>query len=88
MNEMNEKYLARMLEGAENGIQQVDMAIDQLEKQREEMVAQREDMVTAVDEIRGLLGLEGEGDLDEVTEMVEGLDDASETSEEESSEEG
>ena len=71
MDEITEKYLARMLEGAENGIKQVDVAMQQLEQQRAAMIEQREDMVASSAELRGLLGLDEEEALDEVTEMVE-----------------
>ena len=60
MNELNEKYLARMLEGAEQGLDQVDMAIKQIEEQMVKMVEQREEMVVAVQELKDLLGLKGE----------------------------
>jgi len=30
MNKLNEKYLARMLEGAEQGLDQVEMAMEQI----------------------------------------------------------
>ena len=60
MNELNEKYLARMLEGAEQGLNQVDMAIEQIDEQLAKMQDQREEMVEAVMELKGLLGLEEE----------------------------
>jgi len=60
MNKINEKYLARMLEGAEQGLDQVDMAIKQIEDQMEKMAEQREEMVTAVTELKDLLGLKEE----------------------------
>jgi|TARA_A100000172_G_scaffold73170_1_gene54612 chorismate mutase len=66
MNELNEKYLARMLEGAEQGLDQVDTAVEQINGQLEAMMEQREEMVTAVAELKELLGLE-----DEVTEDAE-----------------
>ena len=75
MDEITEKYLARMLEGAENGIKQVDVAMQQLEQQRAAMIEQREDMVASSAELRGLLGLDEEEALDEVTEMVEETSD-------------
>ena len=71
MDELTEKYLARMLEGAENGIKQVDVAMEQLEQQKAAMVDQRDDMVASSAELRDLLGLSEEEGLDEVTEMVE-----------------
>jgi hypothetical protein len=60
MNEMNEKYLARMLEGAEQGLDQVEMAIQQINDQLGKMEDQREEMNTAVMELKELLGLEEE----------------------------
>jgi len=60
MNKINEKYLARMLEGAEQGLDQVDMAIKQIEDQMGKMAEQREEMVTAVTELKDLLGLKEE----------------------------
>ena len=60
MNKLNEKYLARMLEGAEQGLEQVDTAVEQINVQLEGMMEQREEMVTAVAELKDLLGLEEE----------------------------
>ena len=66
MKELTEKYLARMLEGAEQGLDQVDTAVEQINGQLEAMMEQREEMVTAVAELKDLLGLK-----DEVTEDAE-----------------
>ena len=60
MNEINEKYLARMLEGAEQGLNQVEMAIEQIHDQLGKMEDQREEMEEAVRELKDLLGLEDE----------------------------
>jgi uncharacterized protein (DUF885 family) len=60
MSEVTEKYLARMLEGAEQGLIQVDAAIEQINDQLAKMHDQREEMTTAVVELKGLLGLEEE----------------------------
>ena len=60
MNEVNEKYLSRMLEGAEQGLEQVDMAMKQIKDQLSTMEDQREDMVTAVLVLKDLLGLNEE----------------------------
>ena len=57
---MNEKYLARMLEGAEQGLDQVEMAIEQIKDQLGKMEDQRDEMNTAVMELKELLGLEEE----------------------------
>ena len=63
-----------MLEGAEQGLAQMDMAQEQINGQLEAMVEQRTEMVTAIEELRELLGLEEEEALDEVTEAVESSD--------------
>jgi len=60
MNELNEKYLARMLEGAESGLDQVEMAIEQINDQLSKMEGQREEMEEAVLELKDLLGLDEE----------------------------
>ena len=60
MNEINEKYLARMLEGAEQGLDQVDQAVQQINTQLGNMEEQREEMEEAVRELKGLLGLDEE----------------------------
>ncbi len=60
MNEINEKYLARMLEGAEQGLNQVEMAIEQIHDQLGKMEDQRDEMEEAVRELKELLGLEDE----------------------------
>jgi len=70
MNEINEKYLARMLEGAEMGLKQVDQQLEQLNSQLTAMTDQREEMVTAASELRELLGLEEEEVVEETPETV------------------
>ena len=60
MNEITEKYLARMLEGAEQGLSQLYMAVQQINGQLENMADQREEMEEAVRELKELLGLEDE----------------------------
>ena len=70
MNELNEKYLARMLEGAEQGLEQVDNAVEQIKAQMDQMMAQREEMVTAVSELKDLLGLDEEVEAPKL--LVEG----------------
>jgi chorismate mutase len=71
MNELNEKYLARMLEGAEQGLEQVDTAVEQINAQLEGMMEQRQEMVTAVAELKDLLGLEEEPEKEETEESGE-----------------
>ena len=60
MNDITEKYLARILEGAEQGLTQVEMAIEQINDQLAKMHDQRDEMSTAVTELKDLLGLEEE----------------------------
>jgi cell division protein ZapA (FtsZ GTPase activity inhibitor) len=60
MNELTEKYLARMLEGAEQGLEQIDTAVEQINTQMESMMEQRQEMMTAINELKDLLGLEDE----------------------------
>jgi len=60
MDEMTEKYLSRMLEGAEGGLKQVEAAIESADQQREMMQEQKDEMVTAIAELKDLLGLEEE----------------------------
>mgnify|MGYP003627921546 FL=1 len=57
MTEITEKYLARMLEGAEQGLAQVEGAITQINDQLVKMHDQRDEMNTAVTELKDLLGL-------------------------------
>ena len=49
-----------MLEGAEQGITQIDQQIDQLNTQLTAMTEQRQDMVTAISELKVLLKLDEE----------------------------
>ena len=49
-----------MLEGAEQGLSQLDMAVEQINGQLENMADQREEMEEAVRELKELLGLDEE----------------------------
>jgi len=60
MNELTEKYLARMLEGAESGLGQVDATMEQINAQIKNMEEQREEMVNAIADLKSILGLEDE----------------------------
>jgi len=60
MDKLTEKYLARMLEGAENGLSQMETALEQVNGQLEQMEEQRQEMTTAVEELKELLGLSEE----------------------------
>tara|TARA_R110002020_G_scaffold281534_4_gene497218 strand:- start:5 stop:238 length:234 start_codon:yes stop_codon:yes gene_type:complete len=62
MNELTEKYLARMLEGAEAGLAQLDGTLEQINAQLSNMEEQRDEMVTAIADLKSLLGLEEEGE--------------------------
>jgi len=56
MNDINEKYLIRMLDGAKSGLQQVTDAIGAVHQQLEQMQQQKEEMEEAVAELSELLG--------------------------------
>jgi len=71
MNELNEKYLSRMLEGAEQGLAQVDTAVEQINTQLEGMMEQKEEMITAVAELKDLLGLDEEATDEEAEDNGE-----------------
>ena len=62
MDKVTEKYLAKMLEGVENGLSQVETALEQVNSQLDAMEAQRQEMTTAVFELKELLGLSEEDD--------------------------
>ena len=57
MDELNKKYLTRMLEGVESNLTQIDGAFEQAEGHLSQMREQREEMITAKAEIRSLLGM-------------------------------
>ena len=65
MTEVTEKYLARMLEGAEQGLEQVEGAIAQINDQLVKMHDQRDEMNIAVTELKDLLGLTEEGEKED-----------------------
>ena len=64
MSEVTKKYLARMLEGAEQGLEQVNAAMPQITAQLESMEEQKKEMKTAVAELKDLLGLTEEEEKD------------------------
>jgi hypothetical protein len=65
IDDINEKYLSRVLESATNGLEQAEEALRQLEAQRESVVAQKEEMEDAVSELTELLGLNEKDESDE-----------------------
>ena len=71
MNEIIEKYLAKMLEGAEQGLSQVEMALQQMEEQQRGLDAQRGEVIIAIKELKDLLGLEEEEEEEEEEEDAE-----------------
>jgi hypothetical protein len=64
MNDVTKKYLARVLEGAEQGLEQVNAAMPQITAQLESMEEQKKEMKTAVAELKDLLGLTEEEEKD------------------------
>ena len=57
MNDINEKYLSRVLESASEGLVQATAALEQLKEQTASVTAQREEMEDAVKELKDLLGI-------------------------------
>jgi len=57
---MQEKYLAQMLEGAEQGLEQMTNALQQIEAQRENVMKRKKELETIVCDLKMLLGLQGE----------------------------
>ena len=57
---MQEKYLAQMLEGAEQGLEQMENALKQIEAQRENVMKRKKELETIVCDLKMLLGLQGE----------------------------
>lgn len=54
---MQEKYLAQMLEGAEQGLNQMETALEQIKAQQENITKRRDELKTVVIDLRKLLGL-------------------------------
>ena len=65
IDDINEKYLSRVLESATNGLEQAEEALRQLDAQRESVVAQKEEMEDDVSELTELLGLNEKDESDE-----------------------
>ena len=57
---MQEKYLAQMLEGAEQGLEQMENALKQIEAQRETVMKRKKELETVICDLKMLLGLQGE----------------------------
>lgn len=54
---MQEKYLAQMLEGAEQGLNQMETALEQIKAQQENITKRRDELKTIVIDLRKILGL-------------------------------
>ena len=79
MDKNTEKFLAKMVEGYELNMPQIDDAITQLTdqvknmtEQLDKMEAQRSTMVVELVELKELLGLEGEIPNDPAIKLVKG----------------
>jgi len=57
---MQEKYLAQMLEGAEQGIEQMTTALQQIEAQRDNVIKRKTELEKVAADLKILLGLQGE----------------------------
>jgi F0F1-type ATP synthase membrane subunit b/b' len=55
-----DKFLAQMLEGAEQGIKQMDNALSQIDAQRENIINRRNELVDTANELKVMLGLTDE----------------------------
>jgi hypothetical protein len=65
MTNVQDKYLAQMLEGYEKGLTNIDEFIEQHETQIEEAKTRRAEIVASVDELKSLLNLSEEVDAAE-----------------------
>lgn len=57
---MQEKYLAQMLEGAEQGIEQMTTALQQIEAQRDNVIKRKTELEKVAADLKQILGLQGE----------------------------
>ena len=57
---MQEKYLAQMLEGAEQGLAQMETALESIKTQQENITKRRDELKTIVMDLKILLKLEDE----------------------------
>ena len=55
--DMTDKYLAQMLEGAEQGLTQMETALEQIKTQQENITKRRDELKTIVIDLRKILGL-------------------------------
>jgi len=55
--DMTDKYLAQMLEGAEQGLTQMETALEQIKAQQENITKRRDELKTIVIDLRKILGL-------------------------------
>jgi prefoldin subunit 5 len=57
MDKLTKKYLEKMLEGCEAGIEQINEAVGGIQNQLDQMSTQKEEMETAAVDLRKLLGV-------------------------------
>ena len=62
MNDLNKKYLERMLEGCISGLEQVNQTMEQMQAQMDQMIQQKEEMETGKADLEKLLEEFGDGD--------------------------
>jgi hypothetical protein len=60
MNDINEKYLLRVLDNAKEGLVQINEGFAALEQQKTMMTEQKEEVEEAIAELTQILGLEEE----------------------------
>ena len=82
MTEDSDKYLAMMLEGYEKNLEGVTAFIEQNEEQVAGALNQRDDFVTAIEELKGLLGIEDDEEDGEEPNLTLVTDEETEETEE------
>ena len=65
MTDLMEKYVAKALEGYEQNYEGITAAIQQMEAQLIDYKVKQQEMAGGIEEMKDILGLEGEGSFDE-----------------------
>ena len=65
MTDPMEKYVAKALEGYEQNYEGITAAIQQMESQLIDYKVKQQEMADGIEEMKDILGLEGEGSFDE-----------------------
>tara|TARA_R100000093_G_scaffold13344_1_gene7830 strand:+ start:699 stop:956 length:258 start_codon:yes stop_codon:yes gene_type:complete len=65
MTDLMEKYVAKALEGYEQNYEGITAAIQQMESQLMDYKVKQQEMADGIEEMKDILGLDGEGSFDE-----------------------